>query len=353
MKNISLTMMDWLKFKSLFQEQRFNLLVLCITCLVFSCVPKRSNIFKNQNIGAALGTSYSLIYLAEEELDFQKEIDSVFTVINQSMSTYIANSDISKINAGDSAIVVDKMFEEVFELSKEIHKNTNGYFDPTVGSLVNAWGFGPGKQIELDSTKVDSLMQFVGFDKVSITTDRTIQKQNSNIRFDFNAIAKGYAIDRLAILMDKKGIENYLLEVGGEVVAKGENTVKQKPWNVAVTDPESDQYKIVIALKDRAMASSGNYRHFRVDPETGDKYVHTIDPITGFTKNGKTLGVNILAENCAIADAYATAFMAMDIHETINFLENQNELDAYLLFLDDKGKTQEFMSQGFRKLIVN
>lgn len=328
-------------------------LFLCIcTLFLFSCASDTSIIIKNQNVGAALGTSYSLIYLANEELDFQNEIDSVFAAINQSMSTYKSGSDISKINAGDSTEIVDAMFEEVFELSKEIHKKTNGYFDPTVGALVNAWGFGPGGQIDLDSTRVDSLMRFVGFEKVTLTAERTIRKQNSGIRFDFNAIAKGYAIDRLAVLMNEKGVENYLLEVGGEVVAKGENSMKQTPWQVAVQDPEAEQFKIVISLKNRAMASSGNYRHFRVDPETDKKYVHTIDPKTGFTKNGNTLGVNILAENCAQADAYATAFMAMDFDDAVFFLNNQSALDAYIIYFDEDGVTQEFMTKGFEKLIV-
>lgn len=321
--------------------------------LTFSCAPKELKIIKNQTVGGALGTSYSIIYLADKELDYQKEIDSVFLVVNNSMSTYILDSDISKINQGDSTLVVDLMFQEVFQLSKKIYLKTDGYFDPTVGILVNAWGFGPGKQILLDSTRVDSLMNFVGFDKVSLSAKKTIRKENPNIHFDFNAIAKGYAIDRLAVLMDHKGIQNYLLEVGGEIVAKGENSIKQKPWNVAVTDPQSEQFKIVISLKDRAMASSGNYQHYRVDIETGEKYVHTIDPKTGFTKNGNTLGVNILAENCATADAYATALMAMNLDSAKKLLNNQKTLDAYIIYLDDNGETKEFMTSGFRNLIVN
>ncbi len=321
--------------------------------LTFSCAPKEPKIFKNQNTGGALGTSYSIIYLADKELNYQKEIDSVFKVVNKSMSTYIPDSDISKINQGDSTLVVDTMFKEVFQLSKKIYEKTDGYFDPTVGTLVNAWGFGPGKQIVLDSTRVDSLMNYVGFDKVTLTFTNTIQKTNTNIQFDFNAIAKGYAIDRLAVLMNDKEIQNYLLEVGGEVVAKGENSIKQKPWNVAVTDPQGEQLKIVIGLKDRAMASSGNYRHYRVDEETGEKYVHTIDPKTGFTKNGNTLGVNILAENCATADAYATALMAMNLDRAKKLLKNQKTLDAYIIYLDDKGETKEFMTSEFRNLVVN
>lgn len=322
---------------------------------IFSCTQNVPEIVKNQNVGAALGTSYSLIYMSNRQLDFQREIDSVFDAVNQSLSTYILDSDISKINRGDSTLVVDAMFRDVFNLSKEIYKETDGYFDPTVGVLVDAWGFGPGQQMELDSTRVDSLLEYVGFDKVTLTEKNTVKKSNAAIHFDFNAIAKGYAIDRLARLMDQKNIQDYLLEVGGELVAKGTNTGKGKKWVVGIDDPqmgETRQLKILITLKDRALASSGNYRKFRMDSLTGIKYVHTIDPKTGFTKNANTLGVTVLADNCATADAYATAFMAMDLDEAIKLVTRERELEAYIVYLDEKGETQEFMTEGFKGLIT-
>ncbi len=321
----------------------------------FSCTEGKLPIRENRNVGGALGTSYSLIYLSEEPLDLRREIDSVFATVNGSLSTYLPESDISRINNGDSTVVVDDMFRKVFELSKEVHKQTNGYFDPTVGALVNAWGFGPGKQITLDSSRVDSLLDFVGFDKVTLTEANAIVKTNPNIHFDFNAIAKGYAVDRLAKMMDAKGIKDYLLEVGGELVAKGENRVKQKPWSVGIEDPHIDfteQLKIKVQLKDKAMASSGNYRKYRIDSVTGKKYVHTVDPKTGFTKNANTLGVTILADTCAEADAYATAFMAMDLDEALILLSEQKSLEAYVVYLDKEGKSQEFMTKGFKGLIV-
>jgi len=326
-----------------------------IALLLFSCSPDRPEIFKNQNSGEALGTSYNLTYLSDKQLDFQKEIDSVFDAVNHSLSTYIPNSDISKINRGDSTLVVDAMFRDVFELSKEIYDKTGGYFDPTVGVLVDAWGFGPGEQMELDSVRIDSLLAFVGFDKVSLTDENTIKKSHPGIHLDFNAIAKGYTIDRLARLMDKKNIQDYLLEVGGEVVAKGLNTIKEKQWVVGIDDPqmgETRKLKILITLKDKALASSGNYRKFRMDSITGNKYVHTIDPKTGFTKNANTLGVTTLANTCAKADAYATALMAMDLDPAIKLLTSQRDLEAYIVYLDEKGEPQEFMTEGFKRVIT-
>lgn len=343
-------MMDLLRF----MMNRIGLLFL-LAVFVLSCSPDASKLVQNGSAGGALGTSYSIIYLSSEEQDFQKEIDSVFEAVNKSLSTYLPDSDISKINQGDTSIVVDKMFREVFELSKEVNRKTDGYFDPTVGVLVNAWGFGPSTAIVMDSTAVDSLLSFVGLEKVDLTESNRIKKENPNIYLDFNAIAKGYAIDRLAAFLDEKEISNYLIEVGGELVGKGENRIKGKPWVVGIDDPQIEEgrrLKILMQLKDRALASSGNYRKFRIDSITGEKYVHTVNPKSGFTKNGRTLGTTVLANTCGEADAYATAFMAMDLKDALEFLSVQRELDAYIVYLDEQGETQEFMTEGFEELVV-
>ncbi len=328
--------------------------VVLLFILVSGCAQQPEWV-RNQNVGNALGTTYSIIYLSDREMDVQQEIDSVFRVVNQSMSTYIPDSDISKINSGDSTIVVDDMFREVFSLSKVVYEASNGYFDPTVGVLVNAWGFGPGKQITLDSTKIDSLLQYVGFDKVRLTAGGKIVKRRPEIFFDFNAIAKGYAIDRLGKLLEGKNMENYLVEVGGEVLAKGENLISKKPWTVGIDDPQVEngrQLKQIITLKDGALASSGNYRKFRVDPDTGEKYVHTINPKTGYTQNSKVLATSVIAKDCATADAYATAFMAMDLEDSKAVLSKIEVLEAYIIYLDETGVTREFMTPGFTTSIA-
>lgn len=320
--------------------------------LLTGCTPKP--LVRNQSAGNALGTTYSIIYIGDEELDYEKEIDSVFRVLNQSLSTYIPTSDISKINNGDSTLVVDQMFKEVFKTSTEVYKTSNGYFDPTVGVLANAWGFGPGEQLDLDSLKVDSLLRYVGWEKVKLNGDGTISKTHPAIRFDFNAVAKGYAIDRLGKMLDLKGIDNYLVEVGGEVLAKGENKISNKPWSVGIDDPQTEvgrQLKLIVSLEDKAMASSGNYRKFRIDPETGKKYVHTINPKTGFTKNASVLATSVVANTCSEADAFATAFMAMDLAESEEVLREEDQLEAYIIYLDESGQTQEYMTEGFAELV--
>ena len=317
------------------------LILMVFVGLIQSC--KNKDAVRNQNVGGALGTSYSIISITAEEMDIQQEIDSVFAVINQSLSTYIPDSDITRVNNGDSTVVVDAMFKEVLQLSKLIHRETNGFFDPTVGTLVNAWGFGPERQITMDSLKVDSLLNYVGLNKVSLNQNDQVVKSNANIYLDFNSIAKGYAIDRLAAMLDAKGVQNYLIEVGGELVAKGRNVIKDKSWVVGIDDPE-----MKINRSTRILINLNN----RVDEASGKKYVHTVNPKTGYTQLSNTLGVTILADNCATADGYATAFMAMDLDDAFKVINENDRLEAYIVYIDENGDTQEFLTAGFKAVVV-
>lgn len=336
--------------------KRFLFLVLM--ALVCACKGiTEQQLIKNRTVGSALGTTYAVTYIDAKEQDFQKEIDSVFEVFNKSLSTYIPDSDISRINKGDTTVVVDQMFQDVFFQSQVINYDTDGYFDPTVGVLVEAWGFGAGKPLEeLTPAKVDSLMQYVGWIKIGLTKDYRIEKAHPNVRFDFNAIAKGYAIDRIARMLDGKGIGNYLVEVGGEIVAKGSNVIAQKPWTVGIDDPLNPVSRgsaAIIQLRDRALASSGNYRKFRIDSQTGEKYVHTINPKTGYTKNSKVLAATVIADYCIQADGYATAFMAMDLEDTKILLQSKKkELDAFIIYVDEDGNTKNYSTPGFDSLML-
>lgn len=312
--------------------------------------PMREQVYQ----GGALGTSYAIKIFAAHTTDLQPAIDSVFRVVNHSLSTYIPDSDISRINRGEVSVVADAMFREVFNASREIYERTNGYFDPTVGILVDAWGFGPGTALELDSTRVDSLLRYVGFDKVRLDGEGHLVREVPGVRLDFNAIAKGYAIDRLALMLDRAGIRDYLVEVGGEIRARGKNRAKQSLWVVGIDDPQASRgrtIKKVISFTDRSMASSGNYRKFRVDSLTGEKFVHTIDPHTGFTRNSNILATSVLAETCMEADGYATAFMAMDLEESRRLLSESRDLEGYIIYLDSVGETREFMTPGFKDLV--
>ena len=293
--------------------------------------------------GFVFGTSYSIIYY-DDTSNYQKEIEALFDKVNQSTSTYIPTSDISRINNGETGIKVDEYFQEVFQKSAKIHKETDGYFDPTVGNLVNAWGFGPKKALNnLDAKKVDSLMQFVGFEKVKLNGNLII-KELPEIHFDFNAVGKGYGVDVIGRFLESKGIENYLVEIGGEVRCKGVKPDGNE-WSVMLDSPNTDGSRTaydVLSLTDASMASSGNYRKFRVS-DTGEKYVHTINPKTGYAKESNLLAATVFGQlDCADVDAYATAFMAMGLEKTKTFLQTKPTLKVVLIYVDNDGGLAEF-----------
>jgi FAD:protein FMN transferase len=295
--------------------------------------------------GEVFGTYYRVTY--DSQIDYQKQFDSLFYVINKSMSTYQINSVISKLNRNE-ANTVDNHFINVFEASKKIYQTTEGAFDPTIGIVVNAWDFGPeGKLENLNSHKIDSLMQFVGFDKVS-RFENTISKLNSTY-IDFNAIAKGYAVDVIADYLKSQNISNYLVDIGGELYTKGINAEKQKSWKVGVENPNFDgsqSINTVIELKDQAMATSGTYRKFKTD-EDGNRYAHIIDTKTGYPSKTNLLSISVIAENCMVADAYATTFKAMGIEKVKIFLKSHPELKVFLIF-ENEGKELETLSlNGF------
>lgn len=308
--------------------------------------------------GEAFGTSYLIQYYNSEDRNLEKGIDSVIYAVNKSVSTYIPNSDISKINRGDTTVVVDSIFKEVFRISKIVHKKSNGFFDPTVGVLRNAYGFGDSNPVlDMDQKVIDSLMKFVGLDKVSIANNGTILKEYPQIYFDFNAVAKGYAIDCLGRYLESMGVRNYLIELGGEILAKGRNSSSQQPWKVGIEGVDSQldnrSFQVIIALEDRAMASSGNYRKFRIDSVSGKKYVHTINPLTGSAEQSNVTSATVVMSTCGEADAYATALMALGLERSKQLLNETAGVDAYLTFNDSLGNPQVFMTEDFKKLLVD
>lgn len=294
--------------------------------------------------GNAFGTTFNINYNDVLKRDFTKQIDSLIYLINKSLSTYMPNSDISKINSGDTSIQIDQYFEEVFQKSHRIFKETDGFFDPTVGPLVNAWGFGPEEAIaNLSELQIDSLMQYVGFDKVKLI-DGKIRKDYSEIYFDFNALAKGYGIDVIGRFLESKNCSNYLIELGGEIRARGVN-VKGGFWRIAIEDPNIDgtrSFEEVVELKNQSMATSGNYRKFKI-ADDGRKFVHTINPITGYATESDLLSATVISNlDCGDVDGYATAFMAMGYERTMTFLEKHLELEVYLIYVDGNGDAKIF-----------
>lgn len=293
--------------------------------------------------GVVFGTTYHITYL--DEVNHQKSIDSLFGLVNKSLSTYIPTSDISKINKGDSTVVVDDMFVDVFEKAKRIYSETNGYFDPTIGRLIDAYGFGSGREKkDLSSVEITELMKGVGFDKVKLL-NRKVYRETSNIEFNVNAFAKGYGVDVIGWFLESKKIKNYLVEIGGEIRARGKKDGKL--WKVAIEKPNVDgtrSLQKIIELDDESMATSGNYRKYKVN-ENGEKIVHTVNPITGLAFESNLLSVSVrLKGDCADVDAYATAFLAMGLDKTKEFLLKHPELKVVLLYNNKDNKLQEFIN---------
>ncbi|MDO7171893.1 FAD:protein FMN transferase [Mariniflexile sp. AS56] len=313
--------------------------------LMFSC---KQDPINTRLSGPVFGTSYSIIY--NSETNYQAEIDSLFYVINKSMSTYQMNSDISKLNRSEEGIV-DAHFIKVFEASKAVYEQTNGIFDPTIGAVVNAWDFGPeGKIVNLDSLKIDSLMVSVGLNKIKLQGDKITKPEQTFI--DFNAIAKGYGVDVIAMFLDSKNIKNYLVEIGGEIRAKGQNSEKQSSWKIGIEMPHFDGEQSIlkaIEVKDEAMATSGTYRKFKVDAN-GNRYAHIIDTKTGYPSKTNLLSISVIAKDCMIADAYATAFKAMGMEKVKYFLITHPELKAFLIFENDKKELETVSLNGFPEL---
>ena len=317
--------------------------------VLISCT-KKEDVRKDYQLrGGVFGTSYNIKYLQGTK-NYQKEIDSLFKVINNSLSTYISTSDISRINAGDTTVQVDNYFLEVFKKSKRIHKETDGFFDPTVGNLVNAWGFGPKKEKQnLTKDQIETQLKYVGLDKVTVRKNNVFKKY-PEIYLDFNSIAKGYGIDVIGRFLEEKNIENYLVEIGGEIRTKGTKP-NEIPWTIKVVDPLEngidDGYKI-INLSDKSMATSGNYLKYRIS-ENGKKYVHTVNPKTGEALENNMLSASVIATiDCADVDAYATAFMAMGLEKTLIFLESHKEIKVILLYVNEDNELQEYTNYHFK-----
>lgn len=317
-------------------------LLLVLLLLVIACKEeKKQNITKLQ--GAVFGTTYHITYVSSE--DYQKPIDSLFVLVNKSLSTYMPTSDISKINQGDTTIVVDDMFVEVFEKAKRIYKETDGYFDPTIGRLIDAYGFGSGKEKKnLTTEEISALMEHVGFDKVSLK-DRKVHRESSDIEFNVNAFAKGYGVDVVGRFLESKNIHDYLVEIGGEIRARG--TKDGKLWKVAIEKPNVDgtrSIQKVIELDNESMATSGNYRKYKVNAE-GKKIVHTVNAKTGLAEESNLLSVSVrLKGDCADVDAYATAFLAMGLEKTKVFLEEHPELKVVLLYHNEANELAEYIN---------
>ncbi|MFO7371263.1 MAG: FAD:protein FMN transferase [Bacteroidales bacterium] len=303
--------------------------------------------------GFAQGTTYHIIYESAHGEKLQSSIDSFLTGFDCSLSIYNPNSIISRFNRNDPAVVADDAFIEVFNKSKEVFAATKGAFDITVGPVVNALGFGSSDTLRVDSLVIDSLLQYVGMNKVNLAEGKLV-KQHPNMQLDVNAIAQGYSVDLVARFLEEWGIRNYMVEIGGEVRAKGKNS-KRSVWKIGIDKPQEGNMlpganlQAIVGLDDKSLATSGNYRKFY--EKNGIKYVHTINPKTGYPVVSNLLSATVVAEDCITADAYATAFMVMGLDKSIEFLQAHRFLDAFLIYADAQGRFQVYFTPGLEKYI--
>lgn len=303
--------------------------------------------------GAAQGTSYHITYVASEHSNYRQSFDSIFRQIDLSLSTYDTSSIISKINRNDQTATVDRYFSDVFNKSIEVSEKTNGLFDITVAPVVNAYGFGFAKRERVTSVLIDSLLRYVGYKKVRLT-DNKVVKDIPQVMLDFNAIAQGYTVDVLASFLESKGIKNYMIEVGGELRAKG-TKLNDSSWTVGIqmpteSDAEAASLFARIRIDNKSLATSGNYNRFYV--EKGKKYAHIINPFTGYPAKNNLLSATVIASDCMTADAYATSFMVMGLQKSKEFLSENKDLGLEVFFIyDENGISKKYATKYFDKNI--
>jgi thiamine biosynthesis lipoprotein len=303
--------------------------------------------------GQAQGTTYHITYYDLENRDFQPEIEKILADFDKSVSTYLPTSIISRINSNQKNVVVDTYFITCFNKAKEIWKNTDGAFDPTVYPLVNAWGFGPGKKQKIEKTKIDSILQFVGFNLIELKGKKVVKK-DPRVALDFNAFAQGYSVDVVSDFLNSKKINSYIVEIGGEVYAKGKKITGDN-WTIGIEKPienktSENPAKAIVKLENLAIATSGNYRRFII--EDGIRYGHHIDPKTGYPTKNNLLSASVFASDCISSDANATGILVMGLEKAKIFLQAHPELQAYLIYSDDKGNYQVYETPGLKSIIT-
>lgn len=303
------------------------------------------------NTGFIFGTTYSITY--QNNKDLQAEIEAEMNEVDAALSPFNKRSIITAVN-NNHQVKLNQKFMQVFNLAENISHETDGAFDITVAPLVNEWGFGFRKGVNPTKHVIDSLRQIVGYQKVALINGKVVKK-DPRINLDCSGIAKGYGSDCVANLLRHHGIENFMVEIGGEIVTAGVNP-DRVPWKIGVTKPvdnptqQNGELQTVLNVTDKAMATSGNYRNFYY--KGGRKYAHTIDPKTGYPVQHNILSSTVIADNCATADAYATAFMVLGLNKAKVILQRHPELMAYFIYSDKNGKNTVWFSPSMKKAIA-
>jgi thiamine biosynthesis lipoprotein len=339
--------MDEKQKKKLMWQLPFLMLLIVGTVLIIS--HQQSTPYRQAN-DFVFGTTYKIVYQCDSDLT--ASIRQELMRVDYSLSPFNKESVITAVNQ-NREVMLDPYFVEVFNKAMEISRETKGAFDITVAPLVNAWGFGFKHEQMPTKRQVDSLRQIIGYQKVALKNGK-VEKQDPRMMLDCSAIAKGFGVDAVARLLRDRGVQNFMVEIGGEVVTCGVNA-QRLPWRVGVVKPSEDslstghELQTILNVTDKAMATSGNYRNFYY--KNGRRYAHTIDPKTGYPVQHSLLSATVLAASCTVADAYATSFMVMGLDNARQLLEHHPELMAYLIYDDGKGDIAVWFSPSLRHKI--
>ena len=339
--------MDEKQKKKLMWQLPFLMLLIVGTVLIIS--HQQSTPYRQAN-DFVFGTTYKIVYQCDSDLT--ASIRQELMRVDYSLSPFNKESVITAVNQ-NREVMLDPYFVEVFNKAMEISRETKGAFDITVAPLVNAWGFGFKHEQMPTKRQVDSLRQIIGYQKVALKNGK-VEKQDPRMMLDCSAIAKGFGVDAVARLLRDRGVQNFMVEIGGEVVTCGVNA-QRLPWRVDVVKPSEDslstghELQTILNVTDKAMATSGNYRNFYY--KNGRRYAHTIDPKTGYPVQHSLLSATVLAASCTVADAYATSFMVMGLDNARQLLEHHPELMAYLIYDDGKGDIAVWFSPSLRHKI--
>ena len=303
------------------------------------------------NEGLVFGTVYKITYQHADDLHI--DIKKALTEVDNALSPYNPNSIITRINQNRDT-TLNAHFTHVFTLAQRVSEETDGAFDITVAPMVNAWGFGFKHSIEISPEAIDSLKEVVGYQKIAIEGDK-VKKTDERVMLDCSSIAKGYGVDIVARALDKKGVQHYMVDIGGEVVVKGKNP-RMKTWRIGINKPVEDSLSInqelqtILEVSGIGMATSGNYRKFYY--KDGKRYAHTIDPRLGQPVQHNILSATVVAADCTTADAYATAFMVMGLEKSMEFCNKHPELNAYFI-CDGEGDTYEIhYTPGMERFMI-
>ena len=341
--------MDEKQKKRLLWQVPFLTLLIIGTVLI---IRQQHNMPYQRYSDFVFGTTFTVTYQCDS--DMSQSIKAELMKVDYSLSPFNKESVITAINNNED-VKPDKMFMEVFQLAMDVSRETDGAFDITVAPLVNAWGFGFKSGEKPTARQVDSLRHIIGYQKISVDNGK-IRKQDPRMMLDCSAIAKGYGTDVVANFLRSRGVKNFMVEIGGEVVTCGVNP-ERLPWKVGVIKPEDDSLSVshelqtILNVTDIAMATSGNYRNFYY--QGGRKYAHTIDPKTGYPVQHNILSATVLAKTCAQADAYATSFMVMGLDKAQKVLERHPEMMVYFIYDDGQGKNAVWFSPSLKDKIAN